>query len=68
MADIVDLANANASLHLDAMLQHRKNRQQELVGTGTDDCVECGNPIPKARKKAMPHSTMCVPCLTELQA
>lgn len=30
--------------------------------TGTDDCIECGNPIDVARKVALPSATRCVDC------
>lgn len=41
-------------------------RVQIPNGSGTDHCIECGNPIPEARKKALPGSVMCVPCQSEL--
>lgn len=32
------------------------------AGEGTEDCVECGDLIPEARRRAMPGVTTCVPC------
>lgn len=32
------------------------------IGQGTRDCVECGDEIPEARRKAMPGATTCVHC------
>jgi phage/conjugal plasmid C-4 type zinc finger TraR family protein len=32
------------------------------IGEGTPDCVECGDEIPEARRKAMPGATTCVQC------
>lgn len=32
------------------------------TGPGTADCVECGDPIPEARRKALPGVTTCVAC------
>jgi len=32
------------------------------IGEGTLDCVECGDEIPEARRKAMPGATTCVHC------
>jgi phage/conjugal plasmid C-4 type zinc finger TraR family protein len=31
-------------------------------GEGTAECVECGDPIPEARRKALPGARTCVPC------
>ncbi|HWW11488.1 MAG TPA: DksA/TraR family C4-type zinc finger protein [Brevundimonas sp.] len=31
-------------------------------GEGTEDCVECGDLIPAARREALPGVTTCVPC------
>ncbi len=31
-------------------------------GPGTEDCIECGEPIPEARRKAVPGVTTCVSC------
>lgn len=33
-----------------------------LAGAGADDCAECGNAIPAARRAAMPSATRCVGC------
>jgi phage/conjugal plasmid C-4 type zinc finger TraR family protein len=32
------------------------------AGPGTDECVECGEDIPEARRKAVPGVTTCVHC------
>lgn len=31
-------------------------------GQGTDECVECGDPIPGARRRAVPGVVTCVSC------
>ncbi len=31
-------------------------------GPGTEDCVECGDDIPQARREALPGVTRCVGC------
>ena len=31
-------------------------------GEGLDECAECGEPIPPARRKAVPGVTLCVDC------
>lgn len=37
-------------------------RARMPVGEGTEDCVECGDLIPEARRQAMRGVTTCVPC------
>ncbi|WP_372785134.1 DksA/TraR family C4-type zinc finger protein [Phenylobacterium sp.] len=32
------------------------------AGEGTEDCVECGDEIPQARRRALPGATTCVKC------
>ncbi|HBI20952.1 MULTISPECIES: DksA/TraR family C4-type zinc finger protein [Brevundimonas] len=37
-------------------------RARMPAGEGTEDCIECGDPIPEARRRAIPGVTTCVPC------
>jgi phage/conjugal plasmid C-4 type zinc finger TraR family protein len=37
-------------------------RAQMPAGEGTPDCIECGDEIPEARRRAMPGATTCVHC------
>ncbi len=37
-------------------------RSQLPQGPGLARCEECGDPIPKARRKAVPGVRLCVPC------
>ena len=32
------------------------------VGEGAEHCVECGDVIPEARRRALPGARTCVPC------
>ena len=32
------------------------------AGAGTEECVECGEEIPPARRRALPGATTCVKC------
>lgn len=32
------------------------------AGEGTSECVECGDEIPEARRKALPGARTCVSC------
>jgi phage/conjugal plasmid C-4 type zinc finger TraR family protein len=40
----------------------RAARARLPVGEGAEDCVECGEPIPEARRKALPGVSTCVGC------
>jgi phage/conjugal plasmid C-4 type zinc finger TraR family protein len=37
-------------------------RARMPAGEGTEDCVECGEEIPQARRRALPGATTCVQC------
>lgn len=37
-------------------------RARMPVGEGTQDCVECGDPIPEARRRALPSARTCIAC------
>lgn len=37
-------------------------------GPSRKDCEECGDPIPEARRKAIPGVKLCVTCQTERDA
>ena len=37
-------------------------RARMPVGEGTRDCVECGEPIPDARRRARPSARTCIDC------
>jgi len=37
-------------------------RARMPAGEGLDDCEECGEPIPEARRKALPGARTCVAC------
>lgn len=43
-------------------------RSQLPSGPGTLNCVECGEPIPEARRKAMVGTRHCVDCQAILDA
>lgn len=34
-------------------------------GESRRDCVDCGEPIPEARRQAQPGVTLCIACQTE---
>jgi phage/conjugal plasmid C-4 type zinc finger TraR family protein len=37
-------------------------RARMPAGEGTTHCVECGEEIPEARRRALPGVSTCVPC------
>jgi phage/conjugal plasmid C-4 type zinc finger TraR family protein len=37
-------------------------RARMPAGDGLDDCEECGEPIPQARRRALPGARTCVGC------
>lgn len=44
----------------------QRARSQLPRGESLDVCEECGDPIPEARRKAIPGVRLCVACQSEL--
>lgn len=64
MADFADDASAVEELQREAALSaHRINRD----AVSATNCVECGEELPEARRKAYPGCTMCVDCQGEME-
>ena len=40
----------------------RLARERMQAGEGATYCDRCGEEIPEARRRAMPHARTCVPC------
>lgn len=59
MADNVDRAAVNIQQSLEATLA---NRAQLATQAANDDCIDCGDEIPTARRKAAPWATTCIGC------
>lgn len=36
--------------------------RRSLEKEGSDECVDCGEPIPAGRRRAMPNAERCVKC------
>lgn len=36
-----------------------------LAGPGEVDCIDCGHPIPPARRAALPSAQRCIGCQTK---
>lgn len=46
----------------------KRAREQMPRGESKIHCVECEEPIPEARRKAVPGVCLCVACQAELEA
>jgi phage/conjugal plasmid C-4 type zinc finger TraR family protein len=63
MADHADRAQANIEREMAARLAaHRL-----IVGPSRADCELCGDPIPQARRKAMPGCRTCIDCQADIE-
>jgi phage/conjugal plasmid C-4 type zinc finger TraR family protein len=40
----------------------RARARLAAAGEGSDECEECGDPIPAARRRALPGARTCVAC------
>ncbi len=43
-------------------LERMRIAREALRGTSLSECEECGDPIPEARRRAIPGVRLCVPC------
>ncbi len=64
MTEIIDQASALEEMMREHAIQaHRINRD----AVSATNCVECGEELPEARRKAYPGCTMCVDCQGEME-
>lgn len=63
MADDIDTANARSELEREQVIASRVR----YVGTSAFFCGSCGDPIPFARRKAIPGTEHCTPCADALE-
>lgn len=61
MADKADLAQDLIDERLAHALAARQAPRRHVVPIN-DDCVDCGDPIPAARRERMPYALRCVEC------
>jgi len=49
---------------IDATVDDAVNRARSKIGRGESrrDCAECGEPIPEARRQAVPGVRLCIEC------
>lgn len=59
MADVADIANEMEQERITRILN---NRQQTSNHKSAIDCRECDDPIPEARRVAIPGVVTCVHC------
>lgn len=64
MSDEADIANDLMAHHLE---QAMANRHLPTGRAAMDECEECGDPIPDARRQAAPWATTCIECQTILE-
>lgn len=58
MADIADISQAES----DFLLSLRLNKRALYQGESAEQCTECGEYIPAARRSALPGGRYCVCC------
>ena len=68
MADIADQASK-----LEQRIRDKNIEAARLAAHGggipvSDDCDDCGDPIPTARREAKPTATRCIECQTFLES
>ncbi|MBB99175.1 MAG: molecular chaperone DnaK [Rhodobacteraceae bacterium] len=59
----IELAERRASQERDAAI---RRAQAALTGEGSRMCRSCGDPIPRARRAALPSATTCIDCASEV--
>lgn len=59
VADPIDLANDNAQRRLDAALA---SRARMATTPSLTHCEDCDDPIPQARRDAVPGVATCIEC------
>ncbi len=55
---------------IDATVEDAVNRARSRIGRGEslEECAECGESIPEARRKAVPGVRLCLGCQSERDA
>lgn len=68
MSDVIDQANDRAEAFLaDALEQQQRRAMRESGQAESNDCSCCGEPIPQARREALPGVATCTPCQQQLE-
>lgn len=61
MSDMADLTQAREEKMMADFL-HRFTRTEKPIEVLERDCIDCGQAIPLARLKIIPHCVRCVTC------
>jgi len=64
VADEADMAQDNIERDLDINIAARR---AVLNGPGSEECIDCEEPIPPARRKAVPNCVRCLDCQEEFE-
>lgn len=59
-ADLLDRAQAHTQREIEMRIHMIRVRARE--GQGTKCCIDCGVPIPDARRVRVPNTRRCAPC------
>ena len=58
-----EIAQVSALLENEAVLRkHREKLAKQKLKRSLEECIECGNDIPKARQELVPGVELCVDC------
>ena len=58
-----EIAQVSALMENEAVIRkHRGQRAKKQSKPSLDECIECGNPIPKLRQELVPGVELCVEC------
>ena len=68
MTDDIDRAQAReAELLADALRDHARRARNGLGAASAQDCSDCGEPIPEARRQAVIGCRCCISCQQEIE-
>lgn len=59
MTDLIDRATTQSEQILAMQIKHA---QSHATPNDITECIDCGEPIGKVRKQALPHAVRCVGC------
>ena len=58
----IEAAEAAVSAESDTAIARIR---EQLAGAGEDNCITCDDPIPVARREALPSAQRCIRCQTD---
>ncbi len=68
MADDADMAQEKTDLLLNAGIEAcRAKADPTCVVSGTGECIDCDEPIPAARQRAVPGCERCIDCQADFE-